>query len=211
MKNLKVFYILYTIFVAAMLALLLLNSKPDLHLWMTSFHSDFFDFFFKNYTEVGAWIPFLVVALALFYRYRIGILILFGQLFTGLIEQIIKFSWNEPRPKLFFQLFYPKISLHEVPEVRMYMTHSFPSGHTTVAFSMFLILAMYTKKKSLHALYLFMAVLVGYSRIYLSEHFAIDVLVGSLIGVFFTLPCKYWTDKLKAPWLDRSLRDIFLK
>lgn len=208
MKKLKLFYILYAIFVAGMLILLVSNSKADLHLWLTSFHNDFLDLFFKYYTEVGGWIPFLVVAIALFYRFRLSLFILMGQLFTGLIEQIIKWTWNEPRPKLYFQQFYPGIQLHEVAGVRIYMVHSFPSGHTTAAFSMFLILAMLTKKKSLHVLYLLLAVLVGFSRIYLSEHFAIDVLVGSLIGVIFTWPCRYWTDNIKAPWLDKSLRDI---
>ena len=32
-----------------------------------------------------------------------------------------------------------------------------------------------------------MAMLVGYSRVYLAAHFVLDVYVGSIIGVFFTI------------------------
>ena len=51
--------------------------------------------------------------------------------------------------------------------------------------------------------------LVGYSRVYLSQHFAVDVLVGSMVGVFFSLPCGYWVEKLPLRWADGSLRDVF--
>ena len=74
---------------------------------------------------------------------------------------------------------------------------------------MFFVLAMATDKKPLHVLYLTLAILVGYSRVYLSQHFAVDVLVGSMVGIFFSLPCKYWLEKLPLQWADGSLRDVF--
>ena len=208
-KRLWLFYSLYAVFVVTLLVLLLTHSKADLHVWMTSCHSDASDLFFKYYTEVGGWIPFLVAAMALFYRFRVGLLILVAQLFTGLIEQLAKWAWNEPRPKLYFEQFYPQISLHQVAGVHLHSHNSFPSGHTTAAFSMFFVLAMATDKKPLHVLYLTLAILVGYSRVYLSQHFAVDVLVGSMVGVFFSLPCGYWVEKLPLRWADGSLRDVF--
>jgi membrane-associated phospholipid phosphatase len=50
---------------------------------------------------------------------------------------------------------------------------------------------------------------VGYSRIYLSQHFAIDVLVGSFVGVSMTIFCKFYFDKYTMKWADGSLRDVF--
>lgn len=208
-KRLWAFYSLYAVFIVTMLVLLVSNTKADLHLWMTSVHTDNSDVFFKYCTEVGGWIPFLVAAALLFYRYKAGILLCVAQLFTGLVGQLGKWIWNEPRPKLYFEQYYPEISLHQVAGVHLHSYNSFPSGHTTAVFSMFLVLATLTNKKPLHALYLVLAVLVGYSRIYLSQHFAVDVLVGSMVGVAFTLPCNYWVEKLPQRWADGSLRDVF--
>jgi membrane-associated phospholipid phosphatase len=41
-------------------------------------------------------------------------------------------------------------------------------------------------------LLLLLAVLVGYSRIYLSQHFLADVVAGSFIGVAGGVLCVYW-------------------
>jgi len=51
--------------------------------------------------------------------------------------------------------------------------------------------------------------LVGYSRIYLSQHFAIDVLVGSIVGVLVPVVFKYYFDRKGLKWADGSLRDVF--
>ncbi len=186
MKKYAAFYIPYTLFVITLTVLLLVNEKADLHLWLTSCHNSFSDFFFKYYTNVGAWVPYLVVFILLFYKYRPALFVLVAQLLTGLIAQIVKHLWNEPRPKLYFAQKFPDIVLHKVEGVRILSVHSFPSGHTTSAFALFVALAFMTKSKFLQFTYFVLAALVGYSRIYLSQHFAIDVLVGSLIGVIFT-------------------------
>jgi len=93
----------------------------------------------------------------------------------------------------------------------MHSSHSFPSGHTITAFAFFLALAFFTKRPAIHFLYFLLAVLVGYSRVYLSQHFAIDVLAGSFVGVSVTILCKFYFDKNTMKWADGSLRDVFLR
>jgi len=209
MKNYKAFFLPYLLFVLTFSVLILCNSKADLHLWLTSFHTPIGDVFFRYYTFVGDWIPYLVIAGLLFYRYRMAFFVLISQLATGLVSIIIKQTWNEPRPILYFQQHFPSVQLHQVVGEHLNTFHSFTSGHTITAFALFLALTFYTKNPSLHFLYFVLAMLVGYSRIYLSQHFALDVLVGSFIGVFVTILCKYYFDKNPMRWADGSLRDVF--
>jgi len=205
MKKYLTFFVPYFLFILIFTMLILSNSKADLHEWMTSFNSPAADVFFHYYTYVGDWVPYLVIVGLLFYRYRIALFVLIAQLITGIFSQSIKHIWNEPRPALYFQQYFPTIQLHRVVGEHLYSTHSFPSGHTITAFALFLALAFYTTKPTLHFLYFVLALLVGFSRIYLSQHFAIDVLVGSVIGVLVTMVCKFYFDKLPLKWAHGSL------
>lgn len=209
MKKQLGFYIPYLLFVLTFVFLILMNEKADLHLWLTSFHTPKGDVFFKYYTEVGGSIPFIIVALAFFYNYRVAIFLLLSQLFVGLISRIMKEAWDESRPIVYFKENFPDMSLHQVDGVKIHSFHSFPSGHSASAFALFMALSLLTKNKSLQFLYFVLALLVGFSRIYLSQHFALDVLVGSIIGVVVSIICKYYFDKTPTKWADGSLRDVF--
>jgi Membrane-associated phospholipid phosphatase len=61
--------------------------------------------------------------------------------------------------------------------------YSFPSGHTQSAFSLFGSIGFYIKKRWLSIVCLAVAVLVGFSRMYLGVHTPADVLVGMAISV----------------------------
>jgi membrane-associated phospholipid phosphatase len=209
MKKYWAFYLPYFLFALTFVVLILCNTKADLHLWLTSFYTPAGDVFFHYYTYVGDWIPYAFIGGLLFYRYRIALFVLISQLATGLLSIIIKQTWNEPRPILYFKQHFPTIQLHQVAGEHLYSVHSFPSGHTITAFAFFLALAFYTKKPAVHFLYFILALLVGYSRIYLSQHFALDVLAGSFVGVSMTIICKYYFDKYTLKWADGSLRDVF--
>jgi len=158
---------------------------------------------------VGGSIPYLIIAGLLFYRYRIALFLLVTQLASGMFSQIVKQTWDEPRPIKFFSEHFPNIHLHQVAGVHLHTSHSFPSGHTITAFAFFLALTYFTKRPMLHFIYFVFALFVGFSRIYLSQHFALDVLVGSLIGVAVTISWQFYIEKLPLKWADGSLRDVF--
>lgn len=210
MKKYLAFYIPYILFVLTFTFLILMNEKADLHLWLTSFHTPKGDVFFKYYTEAGGSIPFIIAGLALLYNYRIALFLLVSQLAVGFVAQTLKRLWNESRPIHYFKENFPDINLHHVAGVKLHSVHSFPSGHTASAFALFVVLSFFTKNKSLQFSYFVMALLVGFSRIYLSQHFALDVLVGSIIGVVVSIICKYYFDKTPTKWAEGSLRDVFL-
>jgi len=193
------------------MVLIISNGKADLHLWLTSFNSPTVDSFFKFYTEVGGSIPYITAGILLFYRYRLAVFVLITQFASGIFSIFVKQTWNEARPIKYFSENYPNIELHQVAGVHLHSFHSFPSGHTITAFAFFMALSFFTKKPSLHFLYFILAFLVGYSRVYLSQHFAIDVLVGSLIGVAVTVSWQNYFKTLPLKWAEGSLRDVFLR
>ncbi|MDO9152814.1 MAG: phosphatase PAP2 family protein [Paludibacter sp.] len=211
MKQYSTFFLPYFLFVLIFTVLILCNSKADLHLWMTSFNSLLGDGFFRYYTYVGDWIPFVVIAGLLFYKYRMALFMLASLLISGIFSVVLKQIFNAPRPLLYFSEHFPAIELHRIAGEHLHSANSFPSGHTITAFAFFMVLTFYTKKPSIHFLYFVLAALVGYSRIYLSQHFAIDVLVGSLIGVSITSIWKLYFDKIRIKWAEGSLRDVFLR
>ena len=171
-------------------ALFLLNlSSVNIHLWFNSFHSVCCDYFFRYYTEVGNGVTIFTIAVIIyFFDKRLAWAIGLSALFAGVTVQLIKhFVFPEVmRPSAVID------NLYLVKGVLMNKLFSFPSGHTATAFAMFSTLVFYFKRKRLKLLFLVFALLVGYSRIYLSQHFLVDVYFGSIIGVLFAMVVFYF-------------------
>jgi undecaprenyl-diphosphatase len=67
--------------------------------------------------------------------------------------------------------------------------YSFPSGHTTAAFS---IAVTFMLHSSVCALFMLpYAILIGFSRMYLALHYPTDVLIGSFLGIGFAVGTVY--------------------
>lgn len=61
--------------------------------------------------------------------------------------------------------------------------NSFPSGHTSYAFTFATIVTLLNKNKPLIIFTDLLAVLIGLSRLYLYVHFPTDVLAGAIFGI----------------------------
>jgi membrane-associated phospholipid phosphatase len=99
-----------------------------------------------------------------------------------IISQILKHWYDEPRPMFYFEKEGWVHYLNAWGD-KLYK-NSFPSGHSTGAFSMFLLLSMLLPKRYRVAglLFFVLAFMVAYSRLYLAAHFFKDVYIGSLVG-----------------------------
>ena len=172
---------------------LLTANKETIHLTINAYHSSFWDTFFRFYTYVGDGIfvalAGTVIAIFTFPKYRwtpflIGACAL---IMSGVFAQLLKRLVFDTalRPSAYLK----EHTLHMVEGVQMHAHHSFPSGHTTAGFAFFSFAALYLarKKPFLQVFFALLAGLIGYSRIYLSQHFLEDVLTGMLLGTFCTL------------------------
>ena len=200
-KN-KVFLSLSLILVAVLGLALLYIPKGELHLLLCTRHTPARDIFYRYYTTIAEWLPYVVcVALILFARIGDGIFASSAMILSALSTQVLKHLVNAPRPLTWFAEHMPESPLPLVEGVRMNLWHSFPSGHTTSFFALALVTSILITSRTSHSSYtsctsfllqtlLFaLAVLGGYSRIYLSQHFALDVFAGILVGILITLVC----------------------
>ena len=66
----------------------------------------------------------------------------------------------------------------------------------------FLMVSLMTKRKWWIPVGFFTAVMVGYSRIYLAQHFPLDVAAGitvAMVSVALSIPFQQWIDKRYKP------------
>lgn len=80
--------------------------------------------------------------------------------------------------------------IHTVAEVKIHQFNSFPSGHTTTAFCVYLIITQFTSWRGWWLIGFTIALLVAYSRIYLAQHFPLDAGAGILIAAISSLIIK---------------------
>jgi membrane-associated phospholipid phosphatase len=187
LRNSIFFLLPYSIVLVISIAVLLQYSKADIHLFLNQFHSDFFDLFFCNITFLGDGLFIIPIAvLLLFHSLRSTVYLVTAYLSTGLVAQLLKrFIFEDcARPVKYF---HDQAALHLVNGVQMLSGHSFPSGHATSAFTLFLGLSLISRNKFIQIACFLLACIVAYSRVYLSQHFLADIVAGSLIGTLGTL------------------------
>lgn len=207
LKKNRWFLIPTLIFLMVAVILLISYSKTELHILSNEANSPFFDSLFKYATFLGdgTMIAVLFIIL-LFVKYRYAFAFLAGSLATSLVVNIIKkvILQDIYRPSKYFELF-ENYQIHFVEGVKLHSLQSFPSGHTATAFNLFLTLALLTQNNGLKLFFFVMAVIVAYSRVYLSQHFLIDITAGSVIGILFTLIFRIWFEQFNNNWLDKSI------
>lgn len=79
---------------------------------------------------------------------------------------------------------------------------SFPSGHTIASFEAATAICIYNKKLGVVALVL--AVLIGFSRLYLFVHYPTDVLTSVVLGVGIAFLGNFLVNKGYAIWEARK-------
>ena len=186
---------------------LVLKDKSDLHLWLNSYHTSWSDFFFRYYTYIAEYGIYVVALILLFWKLGASLYLLIGEAVGGITVQILKHLVQAPRPKVFFDLANHPDALPLVEGVQLHSSNSFPSGHASTFFVLFfglaIVLGYYgnfqtSQKKALQVLCFLLALVGAYSRVYLSQHFAVDIFAGCIIGVLaisLLHPAFVWVNK----------------
>ena len=182
-------------------------TKINAQLIANSYYSTFFDFVFYILTHsVEFWgCLFIYILVALFKSYKYALIGLLTYASSGLVTQILKRN-------VFSEFKRPTVNIDNlrlIPEYFYYdqaSNFSFPSGHTTVAFSLFLFLTLIVKNRRWGILFGILACLVAYSRVYLSQHYFIDIFAGSIIGTIVTLLSFYGFNKINfGKWGEKRI------
>lgn len=165
------------------LVIVIFTDQLKLHKQLNTFNSSFFDFVIPYATNIGDGLfAIFLVGVLYFVNKKYSLLLLISFLISSGIAQFIKmFVYpNAMRPSFYFQ---NDDSFHFVSHVVMHTQNSFPSGHATTCFVIFTTFSLFWRdNKKLQALFVFSSIFFALTRVYLSQHFLEDVLVGSLIG-----------------------------
>jgi membrane-associated phospholipid phosphatase len=199
----------YGLYLAILMLLVVASifiSKGDDVLWINGHHSTFSDRFFLTVTYLGAGFLFIPLIFVLsFVRFKYVVLTLLVWAGHGIICAVLKrgiFGYMK-RPKEILD----NSLLYFVPNETVHSHFSFPSGHTATIFCFSFLLSLLIRKRLVSVGLLLIALLVAYSRIYLLQHFLMDVTAGAAVGTLFTYISWRYFEVAKLPeWMNSYLK-----
>jgi membrane-associated phospholipid phosphatase len=196
LQQIRVFFIPYLLVLCACLIIKLTYSREVIYFALNSRNSTWADYIAPYITDIGNGLTIIILAVIVaLFNFRAAFLIATSYGVTSIIVQIVKRIVKAPRPKLYF---HDQLShIHFVKGMYIDRFDSFPSGHTVTAFSAAVVITYLCKNKNWGIIMLIIAIMVGCSRMYLSEHFFEDVTAGSIIGVIVTVFWLVWLDNKK--------------
>ncbi|HZH65073.1 MAG TPA: phosphatase PAP2 family protein [Flavisolibacter sp.] len=158
-------------------------GRQESFLFINGSNSTRLDYFFTYLTYLGdgiIWVPLFLYVLLYKRHYFMMVLasLVICTFLTHFLKRVV-FA-DEARPLR---------ALHDLARAVPLMNgkdayaNSFPSGHTSTAFTLALLLAIIINKKWAAVFFPLIAFFVGYSRVYLAQHFVTDVLAGMIVGV----------------------------
>lgn len=204
-ENKVLFFSLLFIWVVLGIVLLVLDHGDEFY-YFDEIHCPFLDYFFRynTYLADGLVQAFLLLPL-LFLRIRIYGLFVLAHLSSGAFVQIFKRIFAMPRPSAFFS------DVHffkTVEGVALYSKHSFPSGHTASIFALITLFALLIKSRAVQFMLIALGIVIAFSRMYLLQHFLLDVYVGSMIGTAFsTVIYAYYFRNKSSDIITNSMRE----
>ena len=144
--------------------------------------------------EGWMWIPYFLLVFG--WLKKDALIILLNFLLSTILTQIPK------------QLFWPNISrpiascieassFHTVPGVEMHSWNSFPSGHTATAFTIYFVTVYFFPRNWIVFAGFFYALACGYSRVYLGQHFPLDLGGGIIVAITSILLSLYLRKKIR--------------
>lgn len=214
LKKNRVFYLCFCLWFLILGTLSVAVPKGESFIWINHWRSFPADIFFSVITWLGT--GYFIIPLALFCfaikRKEVAIGILISFIISGLLVTLLKHYFNYPRPAAYFS---NKEIIRQGYWLPLRFKYSFPSGHSTSVFATAAIIALFSSNKRKIAVISFLlACLTAYSRVYLGEHFAEDIWIGSLIGVavstiYFVLYSKITRKNKKndKPHFNKSLME----
>lgn len=144
----------------------------------------------RDLTALGSWVVVgLIVASVVVYlllqrRPRSALFLLVAVIGGVVLGQLLKSAFGRPRPDI-------------VPHMAHVLSESFPSGHSTIAAVVYptlgamlsRVVARVRVRVYLLVLGILLALVVGFTRVYMGVHYPTDVLAGWTVGFAWALGC----------------------
>ncbi len=187
---------------------LLVFPKGELELLINQYHTPWLDSIFKYATHLGdGSLMAVLLVIVLFRNYYSSLVVAFSIILQSVFVSIFK-RWiykGLERPLAFFD---GRFDLNFVEGVEVHSSNTFPSGHTVTGFALFaLLFILIGNRKFIFALLLFaLAMLVGLSRVYLLQHFIVDVYFGAVFGLLSVILALYFMQIFFNPRQVENLR-----
>ncbi len=162
------------------------HFDKELFLFLNSFHSPLWDYFFWFFSGTIVWIPLYVSVLYVVIK-QMGIksiwIIVAIALTITLCDQIASG---------FFKPYFERLRPSHDPELKniVYLLNGFKAGkfgfissHAANSFGLATLISLLFKRRWLIFFFFVWAVVNSYSRIYLGLHYPGDILVGAIVGI----------------------------
>jgi membrane-associated phospholipid phosphatase len=175
--------ILFSLILAALVAIFLLfKGKEGSFLVINEHNSPAFDYVFEYWTYLGdgvIWVPLFLYVLLFKREFFIAVLasLIICTILTHFFKRIV--FPGDMRPIILLG----KEHIRTIQGLKINERNSFPSGHTSTAFTLALLMAYLVRGNFWVYFFPLVAFFVGYSRVYLAQHFVTDVLAGMCIGL----------------------------
>lgn len=193
LTNHRIFFSLFFLWFIILACLQIAFTPTEMMFWVNEHNNPILDTAFGLITllgEDGIWLVPLVVYLYQYFKQRKdvknkAIMLIIIWITKGIISIALKNIFNLPRPMEVYES--SGRFIHVVEGLEIHHWQSFPSGHTFTAFAFACFFMLVARNNALGFLWLGLAMLVGYSRVYLFQHFPRDVFTGSILGVAVVL------------------------
>jgi membrane-associated phospholipid phosphatase len=176
-----------------------LHGKEHSFLIINQHYNPAFDYLFQYLTYLGdgiIWVPLFIYTIVYKREFLVAIIaaLIICTVLTHFLKRVVFPDELRPIGVLTTQV-------RTIEGFTVHRVHSFPSGHTSTAFTLALLLAFRLAKTFWTFFFPVIAFFVGYSRVYLAQHFVTDVFAGALIGIvsaYLSLLVYIWWKKRAA-------------
>lgn len=180
-------------------------GRFQLHMAINSWHTAWGDAAFPWITELAnGWVPVVLALVMLRHSWRAFLMMALGTGLAAITVQLLKHLVFDgfDRPSMYLE-YMPDLAL--VAGFDLHIHNSFPSGHSTAAFSMCLALAVIIGKRGPALLLALGASLLALSRVYLSQHFTEDIVAGAALGSMVATAVYFLL--YRGPWRHSAALD----
>lgn len=148
-------------------------------------------FYWITYLGDGTAAIFILLIILLV-NIRLGMCATLSFITAALVSNFLKYFFFDDvnRPAYIFR-YIESHPIQYIDGLDLHIHNSFPSGHATQAFAIFMCLVFAVENRYLKFLFFSVALLTAFSRVYLSQHWLVDITAGSVIGFTFSVMYEY--------------------